>query len=89
MIEGRQSHVSAGQRSRHGQSEDGGGGVGQKLQADIVGRVGRHDPGADYIEHLYERCPQALPYLGLLPGWRSLVAPDYSDVWDDPTLLNI
>ncbi len=28
-----------------------------------------------------------LPYLGLPPGWRFLVAPGYVDVWEDPALL--
>lgn len=50
--------------------------------------AGEVKPGQDadyfqpvHVEHLYERCPEALPYLGLPPGWRFLIAPDYSDVW--------
>ena len=31
--------------------------------------------------------PQVLPYLGLGPGWRFLLATGYEDVWHDPTLL--
>ena len=40
-----------------------------------------------HVEHLRDRCPQVLPYLGLPPGWRFLIAPGYSDVWMDPGLL--
>ena len=28
-----------------------------------------------------------LPYLGLAPGWRFLIAPGYEDVWYDEKLL--
>jgi hypothetical protein len=37
--------------------------------------------------HLPERCPIVMPYLGLPPGWRFLIAPDYEDVWYDPKLV--
>lgn len=37
--------------------------------------------------HLRERCPEALPYLSLPPGWRFLIAPGYQDVWEDEALL--
>jgi hypothetical protein len=37
--------------------------------------------------HLPERCPEVLPYLGLPPGWRFLIAPGYEDVWFDQSLL--
>ncbi|MFN2545153.1 MAG: hypothetical protein ABR600_11395 [Actinomycetota bacterium] len=40
-----------------------------------------------HVGHLAERCPAVLPYLALPPGWRFLLAPDFEDVWQDPTLL--
>ena len=40
-------------------------------------------------EHLREECPAVLPYLGLAPGWRFLVAPGHEDVWFDANLLNV
>ncbi len=42
-----------------------------------------------HVEHLKSWCPEVLPYLGLPPGWRFLLAPGYEDVWFDPTLLEI
>ena len=42
-----------------------------------------------HVEHLFERCPEVLPYLGLPPGWRFLIAPGYEDVWFDESLFNI
>lgn len=42
-----------------------------------------------HVKHLEEWCPQALRYLGLGPGWRFLIAEDYEDVWEDPSLLSI
>jgi hypothetical protein len=42
-----------------------------------------------HLTHLTERCPQLLPYLGLPPGWRFLIAGAYEDVWYDAKLLNI
>lgn len=42
-----------------------------------------------HVEHLAERCPLALPYLQLPPGWRFLVALDIEDVWYDEALLGI
>jgi hypothetical protein len=30
-----------------------------------------------------------LPYLGLPPGWRFLLAEDHEDAWYDPTLLQV
>ena len=41
-----------------------------------------------HVAHLTELCPHVLPYLGLAPGWRFLLAPDYADVWYDVALLN-
>lgn len=40
-----------------------------------------------HAEHLEEWCPGIKKYLGLAPGWRFLVAPDYEDVWFDASLL--
>ena len=37
--------------------------------------------------HLAEYCPDLMKYLGLPPGWRFLIAPDYEDVWEDNHLL--
>ncbi len=31
--------------------------------------------------HLETWCADAVPYLGLPPGWRFLIAPDHEDVW--------
>jgi hypothetical protein len=42
-----------------------------------------------HAEHLHQRVPEALPYLGLPPGWRFLVAGDYADVWYDAALLDV
>ena len=39
--------------------------------------------------HLKEYCPSILSYLGLGPGWRVLLAPDYEDVWFDGSLLAV
>jgi hypothetical protein len=41
-----------------------------------------------HIEHLDEWAPQIKKYLGLPPGWRFLIAPDYEDVWFDESLLH-
>lgn len=38
--------------------------------------------------HMTDRCPAALPFMALPPGWRFLVAPGHVDVWFDPQLLN-
>jgi hypothetical protein len=40
-----------------------------------------------HIAHLGEWCPAIVPYLGLPPGWRVLLAPGYEDVWTDDSLL--
>jgi hypothetical protein len=48
------------------------------------------DPDFFHPLHAQELCdtiPQVLPYLGLGPGWRFLIAPGYEDVWYDPNLL--
>jgi hypothetical protein len=43
---------------------------------------------AMHVTHLAERCPEVLPYLGLPPGWRFLIAPGHEDVWFDGGLLD-
>lgn len=40
-----------------------------------------------HIEHLDDWCPAIKKFLGLPPGWRFLIAPDYEDAWFDETLL--
>jgi hypothetical protein len=41
-----------------------------------------------HVAHLPGYCPEVLPYLGLAPGWRFLVAVGYEDIWFDPQLLD-
>src|SRR3954468_16587319 len=40
-------------------------------------------------KHLETYFPEVIPYLGLAPGWRFLIAPKKVDVWFDPELLNV
>ena len=40
-----------------------------------------------HASHIASHCLDVLPYLGLPPGWRFLIAPGHEDVWEDPTLL--
>lgn len=42
-----------------------------------------------HVEHLEKWCPEVIPYLGLPAGWRFLIAPEYEDVWEDKSLLDI
>lgn len=42
-----------------------------------------------HVAHLAELCPAALPFLGLPPGWRFLVAGEHVDVWEDRSLLDV
>lgn len=39
------------------------------------------------VAHLPARCPSAVPFLALPPGWRFLADGDFVDVWFDPALL--
>jgi hypothetical protein len=39
------------------------------------------------VEHLADRCPLALGFLGLPAGWRFLTDDGHVDVWYDPELL--
>ncbi len=42
-----------------------------------------------HAKHLMEKCPEVLRYLGLLPGWRFLIANECEYVWYDEELLRI
>jgi hypothetical protein len=42
-----------------------------------------------HVAHLGDWRPEVLPYLGLPPGWRILLAPGHEDVWFDANLLEI
>lgn len=41
-----------------------------------------------HVGHLADWRPEVVPYLGLSPGWRFLLAPGHEDVWFDPHLLD-
>jgi hypothetical protein len=40
-----------------------------------------------HAAHLLERCSEAMPFLGLPPGYRFLTSGDYVDVWFDAAVL--
>jgi hypothetical protein len=40
-----------------------------------------------HVSHVADHLPQILPYLGLEPGFRFLIAPGHEDVWFDEKLL--
>ena len=42
-----------------------------------------------HVKHLAEYCPTLVPYLGLGPGWRVLLAPNQEEVWFDEKLLAV
>lgn len=42
-----------------------------------------------HLSHLVERLPELADFLDLPPGSRFLVAPDYVDVWEDDSLLDL
>ncbi len=42
-----------------------------------------------HVRHLADVSPGFLPYLGLPPGWRVLIAPDYEDVWFDADIVHV
>jgi hypothetical protein len=42
-----------------------------------------------HVNHLAELLPQVIPYLGLPPGWRFLLAPGVEDLWFDEALLDL
>jgi hypothetical protein len=54
------------------------------------------EPGSDpeffqpiHAAHLLARCPEAIPYLQLPPGFRFQLAPGHEDVWSDVSLLDV
>lgn len=40
-----------------------------------------------HAAHVRDWNPLLLPYLGLAPGWRFVIATDYEDIWFDEALL--
>ena len=42
-----------------------------------------------HVDHLREWCPRVLPFLGLPPGSRFLIAEEHQDVWQDEALLDV
>ena len=42
-----------------------------------------------HVAHAVDRCPGIAPLLDLPPGSRFIYAPDYLDVWEDPSLLDL
>jgi len=42
-----------------------------------------------HMQHVLNRRPEVVKYLGLPPGYRFLVAGNYVDVWFDPKLLGV
>jgi hypothetical protein len=42
-----------------------------------------------HASHIYEDYPEMGKFLGLPPGYRFLLAPDYVDVWFDESLLKV
>ena len=43
-----------------------------------------------HTSHLVEKCPSAIPFLGLPPGYRFLLGEKaYEDVWFDAELLKV
>jgi hypothetical protein len=41
-----------------------------------------------HTSHLETYCPEAMPFLGLPPGWWFLIAPEQADTWYDASLLS-
>ena len=39
------------------------------------------------VEHIADRCPEAVPYLALPPGWAFQLAPGHEDVWERPEAI--
>jgi hypothetical protein len=42
-----------------------------------------------HVTHALDRCPGLRRLLELPPGWRFIYAPDYTDVWQDDSLLDV
>lgn len=70
-----------GLRHRHGTSSGWFIWAGDELSDDSGFFVPTH------LHHLVDRCPEALPMLGLGEGWRFLTVPGHEDVWFDESLL--
>ena len=54
------------------------------------------EPGSDpsffqslHVSHVEDWRSGLYKYLGLPPGWRFQVAPDYEDIWFDSSLLDV
>ena len=41
-----------------------------------------------HVEHMFDRCPDALKYLALPAGWRFLNTNGHDDIWHDSALLD-
>ncbi|WP_420824788.1 immunity protein Imm33 domain-containing protein [Streptomyces coryli] len=56
--------------------------------------TGDHDPNDPdffapiHAKHIFEARLVVVPYLGLPPGWRFLIAPGYEDIWFDREALD-
>jgi len=44
---------------------------------------------AMHTEHLADKCPEVLEFLGLPPGWRFLIAGNFKDIWFDQSIIRI
>ena len=42
-----------------------------------------------HVAHVLDRCPELGPLLDLPPGSRFIFAPDFTDVWQDDSLLDV
>lgn len=42
-----------------------------------------------HVTHLPEHVPELVPYLGLPPGWRVLIAPGHEDVWYEEAIRGV
>jgi hypothetical protein len=42
-----------------------------------------------HVKHLDAECPEIIPFLGLAPGWRVLIAGENTDVWYYESLLHV
>ena len=42
-----------------------------------------------HVTHAVDRCPDLGPLLELPPGSRFIYAPDFTDVWEDESLLDV
>jgi hypothetical protein len=42
-----------------------------------------------HVAHLHEHVPELLPYLGLPPGWRVMLATGHEDVWYEEAVRGV